>query len=162
MRTALHLARWWLGVDAAQTQTTPAERACLVRWATGRRVAVEIGVFEGVTTAALRRALAPDAILFAIDPFFPGRLGICYGRWIARGEVARAGSARVVWLRCLGRDAPPRFRAFSGAPADFVFVDADHSYEGIRGDFEAWRPLIAEGGIIAFHDSAPSPTCRAS
>lgn len=35
---------------------------------------------------------------------------------------------------------------------DMVFVDGDHSYDGCRGDIEAWLPHIKVGGIIAIHD----------
>ena len=35
----------------------------------------------------------------------------------------------------------------------FVFIDADHSYEGCKADFEAWSPLVRSGGEIAFHDA---------
>lgn len=35
----------------------------------------------------------------------------------------------------------------------FVFIDADHSYEGCKADFDAWSPLVKSGGEIAFHDS---------
>jgi len=35
----------------------------------------------------------------------------------------------------------------------FVFIDADHTYEGCKADFEAWSPLVRSGGEIAFHDS---------
>jgi predicted O-methyltransferase YrrM len=45
--------------------------------------------------------------------------------------------------------AAPRF--------DFVFVDGDHSWEGIKGDWEGWSKLIAPRGIIAFHDSRSTP-----
>src|SRR5690606_19818100 len=31
---------------------------------------------------------------------------------------------------------------------DFVFIDADHLYEGVKADIEAWRPKIKEGGCI--------------
>jgi hypothetical protein len=34
----------------------------------------------------------------------------------------------------------------------FVFIDADHSYEGCKADFEAWSPLVRSGGEVAFHD----------
>lgn len=34
-----------------------------------------------------------------------------------------------------------------------VFVDADHSYEGVRRDSEDWRRLLIVGGWIAFHDT---------
>ena len=44
--------------------------------------------------------------------------------------------------------------AGSGRPlVDFVFIDGDHSYEGLRDDWENWRSLTAPGGIIALHDS---------
>ena len=35
---------------------------------------------------------------------------------------------------------------------NMVFIDGDHSYEGCKGDIEAWLPHIASGGIIAIHD----------
>jgi hypothetical protein len=37
---------------------------------------------------------------------------------------------------------------------DFVFLDADHSYEGVRSDIEAWLPKVKRGGIFAGHDFA--------
>ena len=35
---------------------------------------------------------------------------------------------------------------------DFVFIDADHSYEAVKEDLEAWFPKIKDGGTIAGHD----------
>jgi len=35
---------------------------------------------------------------------------------------------------------------------DVLFIDADHSYEGCRKDYEMYSPLVREGGLIAFHD----------
>lgn len=37
-------------------------------------------------------------------------------------------------------------------PVDFLFIDADHSYEGCKKDWEAWSPKVKIGGIVAFHD----------
>lgn len=34
-----------------------------------------------------------------------------------------------------------------------VFIDADHSYEGVKADFEAWESKIGVDGEMAFHDS---------
>lgn len=36
---------------------------------------------------------------------------------------------------------------------DFLFIDGDHSYEGVKQDWEMYGPLVREGGIIAFHDA---------
>lgn len=38
-------------------------------------------------------------------------------------------------------------------PVRFVFIDADHSYDGCRIDWFAWRNHVAEDGAVAFHDS---------
>lgn len=35
---------------------------------------------------------------------------------------------------------------------DFLFIDGDHSYEGVKADFENYAPLVRPGGIIVFHD----------
>lgn len=35
----------------------------------------------------------------------------------------------------------------------FLFIDGDHSYEGVKKDFEMYSPLVKKGGIIAFHDA---------
>lgn len=35
---------------------------------------------------------------------------------------------------------------------DFLFIDGDHTYEGVMQDFEMYGPLVRQGGIIAFHD----------
>lgn len=41
---------------------------------------------------------------------------------------------------------------------DFLFIDADHTYAGVRQDFLDYGPLVIPGGIIAFHDIlAPAP-----
>lgn len=37
---------------------------------------------------------------------------------------------------------------------DLLFVDADHSYEGVKADIEAWEKHIKPGGLIVFHDCA--------
>jgi len=35
----------------------------------------------------------------------------------------------------------------------FAFIDADHTYNSVVRDFEAWSPLIKRGGLVAFHDT---------
>jgi len=38
------------------------------------------------------------------------------------------------------------------APFDFIFVDGDHTYNGVKRDFELYWPMVAKGGVMAFHD----------
>jgi hypothetical protein len=38
---------------------------------------------------------------------------------------------------------------------DFVFIDADHSYESVRNDIATAKKHMPHGGIICFHDYTP-------
>lgn len=46
---------------------------------------------------------------------------------------------------------------YSDHSLDFVFIDADHSYEACRSDIIAWLPKVRPGGILAGHDYNPQP-----
>ena len=43
---------------------------------------------------------------------------------------------------------------FAPGSFDLVFLDADHSYEGVRDDIAAWAPLVRSGGWLGGHDYA--------
>lgn len=36
---------------------------------------------------------------------------------------------------------------------DVLFIDGDHSYEGCKGDIDAWSPFVKDGGVLLFHDA---------
>lgn len=36
---------------------------------------------------------------------------------------------------------------------DFLFIDGDHSYEGVKKDFELYSTLVNDNGIIVIHDT---------
>lgn len=38
-------------------------------------------------------------------------------------------------------------------PVQFLFLDADHSYEGTKADWDAWSPYLRDDAEVAFHDS---------
>src|SRR5205814_5561841 len=99
------------------------------------------------------QAMAPAGTLWAVDPYPTGRLGFSTQRVIAHRTVRPFDRGRVHWLRTTGREAAP----LVGGPVDFLFIDGDHTYEGLRGDWEAWSGLIAVGGVVALHDSRSSP-----
>jgi cephalosporin hydroxylase len=39
-----------------------------------------------------------------------------------------------------------------GQKVDFLFIDGDHTVEGVKADYEDYREFVRPGGIIAFHD----------
>jgi predicted O-methyltransferase YrrM len=147
----LHLLKFILKLDLPDTQTTPAERNALAKYAAGAGLAVEIGVFEGVNTVIIGKALANGGRLFGIDPFFRGRLGICYHKIIAELHLKRNGVAKSV-----GIIEKFSFDAVGDVPekVDFIFIDGDHSYEGIDKDWKLYANLLKPGGIMALHDTS--------
>jgi len=42
--------------------------------------------------------------------------------------------------------------ALKGRQIDFLFIDGDHTYEGVKQDYEMYSGLVKRGGYIAFHD----------
>ena len=49
---------------------------------------------------------------------------------------------------------------WGGRKFDFLFVDGDHSYDGVVSDFVAYYPLVRPGGLIALHDIVPDEMVR--
>jgi predicted O-methyltransferase YrrM len=43
---------------------------------------------------------------------------------------------------------------------DFAFIDGDHSYDGVKTDFQTVYPMLSEEGSIAFHDTYSHAGCR--
>lgn len=43
-------------------------------------------------------------------------------------------------------------QSLNGRKVDFLFIDGDHTEEGVRSDYNMYSPLVRSGGIIAFHD----------
>jgi len=145
---------WEAGLLTVRPWAEPVETAAVTRHAAGKRRLAEIGVWEGGTTRLLRQVMSAEGLLVAIDPFPAGRLGFSYQRAMARGEAGRNRNGQVVWIRETGARAA-RDPRVAGCPFDFVFIDGDHSFEGLRDDWTAWAPLA--GDIVVLHDVIAQP-----
>lgn len=66
-------------------------------------------------------------------------------------QVADDYAGRTIVLE--GDSAKMAFKV-DGESLDLCFVDADHSYEGVRRDLVAWYPKVRRGGWISGHDYA--------
>jgi predicted O-methyltransferase YrrM len=152
--TALRFFAIFFGAVQPDTQTTEAERILLKKHLVGKKKIVEIGVFEGFTTRVLTESADADAKIWGVDPFFTGRIGICWGYQISR--VYNQGALKnkkLSLVRALSTEVGDKVPT----EVDFVFIDADHSLEGITADWAFWSKRIAPNGVIALHDSIVPP-----
>jgi cephalosporin hydroxylase len=61
----------------------------------------------------------------------------------------------------MGRAADPQLTGDSPQPTlDFLFLDGDHSYVGVKFDYLHYGPLVRSGGLIALHDILDRPTSQ--
>ena len=72
----------------------------------------------------------------------------------AKAQIAKHGLEDRV-TQCVGTTV--EWASKLDEELSFVFIDADHSYEGCKADFEAWAPKVRVGGLISFHDSHSPP-----
>ncbi|MBF0336976.1 MAG: class I SAM-dependent methyltransferase [Nitrospirae bacterium] len=47
-----------------------------------------------------------------------------------------------------------KVREVTNGELDFIMLDGDHSYEGVKSDFLAYWPMLRDNGILAIHDSS--------
>ena len=57
------------------------------------------------------------------------------------------------FIKSTSVDAYYNFFVKQDIQIDFLFIDGDHSYEGVRTDFELYSKLLSDKGIIAIHDT---------
>lgn len=111
--------------------------------------ALEIGTAAGGTFYLLCRAARSTASLLTID------LNNDWRRRVLLHLTCPKPSQKVHIIRGNSRDERTLARvkhALRSRELDILFIDGDHSFEGVRKDFELYSGLVRQGGIIAFHD----------
>lgn len=91
-----------------------------------------------------------------IESGWKGQL-LCVDNWVRHAEFAEA-KERLSGLNVVFHqgDSADTASQYKNGSLDFVYIDADHSYEGVKRDFEAWYKKVRKGGIISGHDYAPA------
>jgi predicted O-methyltransferase YrrM len=144
----------WLGLRPVWGQHTAAEGQVLKDWAKRSSRLVEIGVAEGASAAEIREAMPSTGTLWLIDPFHLSRLpGINATKRAAHRIVENRKNGSVVWIEKFSFKAAMDWTD----KIDFLFLDGDHSEQGIQKDWDDWQAFVIPGGIVAFHDAAVFP-----
>lgn len=116
---------------------------------------LEIGTAKGGSLMSFTRLCAPDAHIVSVD--LPGGpFGGGYPLWKVPLYKAFAGPGQRLDLVRGDSHSAKTFAEvkslLGGRKLDFLFIDGDHRYEGVKSDFETYTLLMRAGGIIAMHD----------
>ena len=65
------------------------------------------------------------------------------------------------YYKAFKMDATQASTQYNNNSLDFVFIDADHSYEAVKNDILHWYPKVKVNGMIGGHDEMHEPVSRA-
>lgn len=112
----------------------------------------EIGVAEGLHAWKNLKTVKNIKTLHLVDP---------YEEYVMDGKVINYANAKqnakkrlrffsnVLWYHL---DSEHASKTFNDSSLDFVYIDANHSYESVLEDITAWYPKVKKGGVIGGHD----------
>jgi len=129
---------------------------------------VEVGSWQGYSTSFLARAVAEtgNGRMYAIDHFrgnagkepvyAAGQADLGDLPGLFRDHMRKAGLAETVQLLAMPNEEAAAELRRDGARIRFLFIDGDHSPEGVRRDIDLFFPMLLPGAIVVFDDCTSS------
>ena len=120
---------------------------------------LEIGTAQGGTLYLWCQACASNAKIVSVD--LPGgKFGGGYSN--ERAKLYQAFARDKQELHLLRENSHTEStqekvkNIFIGENIDYLFIDGDHTYEGVKNDFLAYGKMVRPGGLIVLHDVMPA------
>jgi predicted O-methyltransferase YrrM len=119
------------------------------------QVCVEIGSARGRSTCFIAMALKENGhgILHAIDPHSSANWNEARGSdtfKILNDNISKLGlSHQVSIIRSTSESAAAQWNC----QIDMLFIDGDHSYEGVKSDWRLFKRFVHPFGVVVFHDT---------
>jgi predicted O-methyltransferase YrrM len=115
------------------------------------QITMEIGLYRGGTISLWAQLMRDKSALIGVDV----QLSDGIEKRI-RAKMKHGQSLHLLEADSHSSETKRRVLEIIGDnKIDFLFIDGDHSYEGVKKDFDDYSSLIRPGGIIAFHDIIP-------
>lgn len=114
------------------------------------KTVVEIGTAQGGTSFLLMHAVSGVEFFLGLD------LHVRH-RSLLKGMAPEGAAFHAVDGSSYDEGTLAKVKSLlDGREIDFLLIDGDHRYEGVRADYLAYKSMVREGGLIAFHDIVPS------
>jgi len=125
------------------------------------KIVLEIGTANGGTLFLFSKVAAPIATIISIDlpngPFG----GETYPNW--KIPLYKSFAKNKQQIHLVREDSHSKKsldiikKLLRKRKIDFLLIDGDHRYQGVKKDFETYSKLMKSDGIIAFHDVSYGP-----
>jgi len=121
---------------------------------------MEIGTAWGGTLFLLCKVAPKHSKIISVD--LPGSiLGGGYPNWrkkLYNSFTTKNQQLNLVKLDSHSKQSYRKIQKIIGdEKLDFLYIDGDHTYEGVKRDFNMYSKLVKEGGIITLHDIVNHP-----
>ena len=143
------------GIAGIYTHLSVEEKSTLIHLAENCNglTFVEIGSFFGASSCCIAEGIqsaGKKAKLYCVDTWQNDAMGgmkrsDTYHEFL---QNTKKYTGTIVPLRGTSREIARVFEK----KIDFLFIDADHSYEGVKEDVELWFPKLQTGALVIFHD----------
>src|SRR4030042_4621210 len=111
----------------------------------------EIGACFGYYSEILCKNI-PDLHLIAVDNWNNSRNSSREKKAGISGEAATRAKLAPYNATIIRKDSVDAATDVTNESLDFVFIDADHAYEAVKQDLNAWTKKVRPGGIVSGHD----------
>jgi predicted O-methyltransferase YrrM len=125
---------------------------------------LEIGTAQGGVFWLLCRLAQANATLISLD--LPPNERYSGGRKVEINLESMKSHGQTVHIIHGNSHAPETpgqvQKILGGQMLDLLFIDGDHTYDGVRQDYMMYSQLVRPGGMIVFHDivKTPWPGCQ--
>ena len=118
---------------------------------------MEIGTANGGTLFAHCKLASENATIISVD--LPGgKFGGGYPAWKISiyNEFAKSNQhLHLIRGSSYDQETFEKVKKILGTDLlDYILIDGDHTYDGVKKDFDMYSPLVKKGGSIVFHDIA--------
>jgi predicted O-methyltransferase YrrM len=141
-------------IFSIKSHLTIKERIKLYVLSKGKNTILEIGSYLGASACCFGAALKKSRIgkLFCIDTW--NNDAMSEGYWDTHAEFTKNTvpfAEFIIPVRGFSTEVVEQVESHV-TQLDLLFIDGDHSYEGVKADWEAYKHFLKPGSIVVFHD----------
>lgn len=144
------------------TRILPFDRQGLLNFLPRDSIGAEIGVEQGIFSELILSFVKPKK-LYLIDSWIDVMIGKFQNQRETLRQEKNYNEVRKKFqnqpaVEIVRESSENASKLFKNNSLDWVYIDADHSYEGVSKDLVTWGEKIKIGGFMCGHDWTTKPT----